>query len=395
MQSVILAAGESSRFWPLTQKHKSLFKIMGRPIIWYTLKGLKESGIKNAIIIQGPKKDIEKELENISGIKTTFITQQKPKGMGNALWQAKSLLRERFVVLNASRVNCKEIIRNIGRNKAVLFGQKTKNPELFGMAKLEKDRILKIIEKPNKKKAPSDIRILGAYLLEPSFFESYAKVKKGVYDFESALSEYVRKKHVRIIILKGENISLKYPWHLFGVERYLIDKFLKRKISKSAVISKRAVVNGNVFIGNNTRILENATINGPCYIGDNCLIGNNALVREYTNLENNTIIGANAEITRSIFQENIHVHSGFFGDSIFGKDCRIGAGFITANRRTDRKTVKTVVEGKKIDTELDFLGGIFGNSVSTGIQCGIMPGVMVKSNAKIWPGTQIFKNTNG
>ena len=60
MQSVILAAGESSRFWPLNQKHKSLLKIMGKPIIWHTLNGLKKSGIKETIIIQGPEKDIEK-----------------------------------------------------------------------------------------------------------------------------------------------------------------------------------------------------------------------------------------------------------------------------------------------------------------------------------------------
>ncbi len=394
MQSVILAAGDSSRFWPLNQKHKSLLKIMGKPIIWHTLNGLKKSGIKETIIVQGPEKDIEKELNNVSGIKTVFITQKEPKGMGNALWQAKSLLKERFLVLNASKIDCKEIIQNIGRDKVALFGQKTENPELFGIAKLEKDRVMKIVEKPDKKNAPSDIKILGVYLLEPSFFESYSKIKKGMYDFESALSEYVKKKYVRMIILKRESSSLKYPWHLFEVEKYLMDIFLKRKVL-SSFVSKKATINGNVFIGENTKILENATINGPCYIGDNCLIGNNSLIREYTNLENNSIVGANSEITRSIFQENVHVHSGFFGDSIFGKDCRIGAGFITANRRIDRKTVKTIIKDKKIDTGLDFLGGIFGDSVGAGIQCGIMPGVMIGSNAKIWPGTQIFKNIDG
>ena len=46
MQAVILTAGESSRFWPLNQRHKSLIKIMGRPLIWYTIEGLKKSGIK-------------------------------------------------------------------------------------------------------------------------------------------------------------------------------------------------------------------------------------------------------------------------------------------------------------------------------------------------------------
>ena len=64
MQAVILAAGESSRFWPLNKNHKSLIKIMGRPLIWWTLKSLEKAGISEAVIIQGPKKEIERELSN-------------------------------------------------------------------------------------------------------------------------------------------------------------------------------------------------------------------------------------------------------------------------------------------------------------------------------------------
>jgi len=71
-QAVILAAGESSRFWPLNQKHKSLFKIMGRPLIWYTIESLKKAGIKDIIIVQGPKKDIEEELKPINPGFTEF-----------------------------------------------------------------------------------------------------------------------------------------------------------------------------------------------------------------------------------------------------------------------------------------------------------------------------------
>ena len=64
MQAVILAAGQSSRFWPLNQRHKSLIKIMGKPLIWYTIQGLKKAGIKETIIIQSPGKDIEEKLKN-------------------------------------------------------------------------------------------------------------------------------------------------------------------------------------------------------------------------------------------------------------------------------------------------------------------------------------------
>ena len=77
MQAVILAAGESLRFWPLNQRHKSLLKIMGRPLIFYTIESLKKAGIKDIIIVQGPKKDIEEDLKNYDlGIDIKYVIQE-------------------------------------------------------------------------------------------------------------------------------------------------------------------------------------------------------------------------------------------------------------------------------------------------------------------------------
>ena len=92
-QAVILAAGESSRFWPLNQKHKSLFKIMGKPLIWYTIEALRKSGIKEIIIVEGAKKDIEEALKKYKfpTLKIKYVLQPKPAGMGDALWRTKDL----------------------------------------------------------------------------------------------------------------------------------------------------------------------------------------------------------------------------------------------------------------------------------------------------------------
>jgi len=185
-QAVILAAGESSRFWPLNQNHKSLFKIMGKPLIWYTIDGLRKSGIKEIIIVEGIKKDIEEELKNyqFKNLKIRYVIQPKPVGMGDALWRTKDFLKGRFFVLNAERVDIDEIIQKSkfknqsSKIKSIFFGQKTKNPQLFGMAELKGDRILKIVEKPEKGKEPSDIKIVGVYLLEPGFFDVYKKTKR-------------------------------------------------------------------------------------------------------------------------------------------------------------------------------------------------------------------------
>ncbi len=172
----------------------------------------------------------------------------------------------------------------------------------------------------------------------------------------------------------------------------LIDKYLKSQIAESAKISKNVIIEGKVHIGENTKILENAVIKGPCYVGDNCIIGNNALVREYTNLEDNVMIGANAEVTRCIFQKDVHIHSGYFGDSIFGKGCRVGAGTVTANVRIDREEVKSVVKGEKIGTGLNSLGVIMGENSKTGINCSFMPGILIGSNCVVGPKSVVSEN---
>jgi NDP-sugar pyrophosphorylase family protein len=171
-----------------------------------------------------------------------------------------------------------------------------------------------------------------------------------------------------------------------------MEKYLNSEIDNSVKISKNVIIEGNVYIGKNTKIFEGAVIKGPCYIGDNCLIGNNALIREYTNLENNVLIGAMAEVTRSIFQEGVHTHSGYFGDSIFGRGCRLGAGTITANVRIDKGEIESVVKGEKIKTGLNSLGCIMGEHTKTGIHCSFMPGVLIGSECLIGPNSIIFEN---
>lgn len=401
MQAVILAAGISSRFWPLNQKHKSLIRIMGKPLIWHTIEGLRKAGTRDLIIVQSPEKDIEKELAHFSlprGLKIKYINQRKSLGMGNALWQTRNLISGPFFVLNAERIDGGEIAKKLKtknkklKAKAVLTGQKTDQPELYGVIKLKASRVVSIIEKPKKGKEPSNIRVVGVYLLSPDFFKLYQKVKKNNYDFEDVLSLYIKDNNAQAVIVKEIAPPLKYPWHLFQIEKYLFDKFLKRKIDKTSKISKNAIIEGKVYIGKRVKIFAGSIIKGPCYVGSDCTIGSNALIRKYTNLEDNVLIGGGAEVKHSIFQKDCHVHSGFFGDSIFGRGCRVGAGTVTANARIDRGKIKIKNRKNKITTNLNYLGAIVGESTKIGINNSLMPGVLIGSGCVVGPNSLVMES---
>ncbi len=394
-----MAAGESSRFWPLNYQHKSLIRVMGKPLIWYTIIALRKAGIKDIIIIQDEKKKIEREIE-ISpwGRKIKYVVQPAPKGMGDAIFSAKPLIKDSFFVLDPYHFIIGELLAEMVRKskktgaKIVLSARNTDTPWKYGILKTKGDRALALNEKPRVGKESSCVRVVGVYLLSPEFFRYYVRVKKGKYAFESALDLYMKEQDTRLVFTKQDTPSLKYPWDLLGLSRLLMSHFLEAKINKSTQISKRATIGNNVYIGQNVKIFEGAVVKDHCYIGDKCVIGNNVLIREYTNLEKNVIVGANAEVARSIFQEGTHVHSGFFGDSILGSSCRVGAGAVTANVRIDRQEIKTHLNGEKVDTGLKSLGAVLGRKASLGIKTGTMPGVLIGNNSIIGPGSIVFEN---
>ena len=403
MQAIILAAGESSRFWPLSEKkHKSLVKIMGKSLIEWTIESVVRAGIKDIIIVQSPNSNLEKYLGNgeIQKIKLSYVVQSEAKGMGDAVMQAESLIKgSNFFVLNPYVFNADDFLSlMIDKQKKtgaemVLLGTKTDKPWNYGIMDLRGDQVLSIVEKPQPQEAPSDIKAVGVYLLPKEFFGYYKRVKEHTYAYEDALALYMKEKEVRMVETLQETPSLKYPWDLFKVNQLMMDAFLqKQKIHKSVKVAKSAIIDGPVQIEENTIIFENAVIKGPCYIGKGCIIGNNTLIRNYTNMEDGVLIGTNAEVARSIFQSRSHTHAGFFGDSIIGEDARIGSGAITANVRMNRKEINPFVKDKRVETKLTALGAIIGDNTHLGVAVNLMPGILVGADVQIGPNTLVREN---
>ncbi len=100
MQAVIIAAGESSRFWPLNQGHKSQLKLLGKPIIAWTIKGLVENNITDIIVVHGAASTIPAELGDGKDLGCTifYVLQEQPLGTGNAL-----LCAARFLLCGRAR----------------------------------------------------------------------------------------------------------------------------------------------------------------------------------------------------------------------------------------------------------------------------------------------------
>jgi len=401
MQAVVLAAGESTRFLPFRYfDHKSLVRILGKPIIVHTIESIKRSGITDVIIVISQKPGVRDLLGDGKkfGVKITYVIQKKPTGGGNGLLLAKKYIKGDFFLLNASHIDFGEfknfmLGRKNNQDKAVLLAKKEKDLEKFGVLKVEKDRVVGVIEKPQKGKEPSDLRLIGIYLFSKDFLKTLTDTPDEHYRLENALSAFVKKEQVRFVKTEISVPSLKYAWDLLEIKNYLFEN-IKTFRGKNVSISKSAEIIGKVAIGDNAVVMEGARIKGPCFIGENTMIGNNAILRGNVDVEESCVIGANMELKNSLVMNNTKMHSGFIGDSIIGEDCRVGADFSTANVRLDRKSVKVVIKENEVDSGLKFLGTFVGRNSKIGIKVSTMPGIIIGQNAIIGPSTVVLHNVS-
>ena len=398
---VILAGGSNSRFFPLNTKvHKGAVNFFGKPLITRTLENLAHNGFKEVIIVQSLRDDENNSLKQVvdqtkHNLEITFITQQESKGMGDALLTVKDQLNDKFAVIFPDLLNGGDLINemiNLNSDGSICASQ-TQEPWLYGILELDGDKALGIEEKPEKGTEKSNIKALGCYLLNQKFISTLNELPESEYNFEEALSQTMKETHVRALILKESIRSLKFPWHLFNLQKILFSAH-KSYTSSSAKVAQTAILNdakGPIIIEDGARIGDFVKLVGPCYIGKNCLVGDYSFVRQ-SSMEEDSIIGAKTEVVRSIIMNKSTLHFGYLADSIIGPNNQIGAGIITANKRLDRTNINTMVKGIKTDTGTNSLGIITGELVKIGIRTSTMPGVLIGSGAQIYPGQVVTKN---
>lgn len=397
-QALVLAGGESSRFYPFDDIHKSFFTLAGKRIIERTVESIKKTPITEIILVLGKKNFAEeKKICSTSKILSDIkiICQEKQLGMADAILSAQEFIKNDFFVVNAQHFTFNNFFGDFVRkhedsqNIATVGLIETKNPQKYGVAVLNGEKLVGVIEKPKLGKEPSNLRLVGTYLFSPKFLEELKKVKRSEYSLETALDIVGKTGKVGCLALSGKTPSLKYPWDILDLKNLVFEK-MEYDISPSAKISQTAIIRGkNVYIGKNAQVFDFSIIEGPAFIGDGTLVGSYSQIRGGTVLEANVEIQRYVDIKNSHIGQGTHIHSGFIGDSVIGKNVKIGANFIVANRRLDRGQICVEVKREKINTQKTNLGVFIGNNTHVGINVSAMPGSVVGKKSIIFPGTVI------
>ena len=219
-KAIIPAAGLGTRFLPATKAQpKEMLPIVDKPTLQYIIEECVASGIEEILIITGRNKksiedhfdrsvELEMELEK-SGkeemlkmvreisdmVNIHFIRQKEPRGLGHAILCAKTFVgNEPFAVLlgddvvyNDNKPCLKQLIDCYEEYKTSVLGVQTVEPQdvnkygIVGGLHIE-DRVYKVknlIEKPAVEEAPSNVAILGRYIITPKIFEILENTKPG------------------------------------------------------------------------------------------------------------------------------------------------------------------------------------------------------------------------
>jgi len=404
MKVVFLCGGIGKRMFPLTED-KFLFKFMGKTLLQHQIEIAQKAGLKEFVMI-GNEFNIKKirEICSQTDANVEYTLQEEPKGMADALLSGKRfLINEEILIVNPNDVfdvsAYKKIIKEAkkGDYGSYIIGYEVDSYFPGGYLEVnEKHELIRIHEKPEEGNQPSNLVNIVIHLHKNSkkLFEYLGNTKSNRDDvYERAMTEMVENGHkIKVIPYDGFWYAIKYPWDVFGVTKYFLDKIKKPDISRKAKLSRRAKIYGNVIIEDNARVLENAVIRGPCYIGKNTVIGNNVLIWNYSHIGDNCVIGYSSEIKHSYIADNCWFHMSYIGDSIIADNCSFGAGTITANFRFDEQPIKVDIQGKKSNSKMDKLGVIMGMNCKTGINSCTMPGVRVGPNGIIGPGVTLLED---
>ncbi len=385
---LLLIAGRSRRFWPLTEK--SLWSISGKTILEHQIDRLKKAGLSEIIVVGGKHNlnDIKKRFPSLHTIEQKDLDQGMQGAVVSALPKFKG---KPILIVGANDVidtsAYKDLLKamNDAKNDGAILAKKVHDYFPGGYIKSSGGRIQAIIEKPGKGKEPSKLINIVAHLhRNPDELLRILQTMTSNHDdgYEQALTKLFATHRYVPISYEGSWNPVKYPWHLLSLTERLLKEIKKPSFHKTAKIHRSAVIEGNVVLAEGVRVLPHATIIGPCSIGPHTIIGNNTLVR-HSSIGAHCVMGYNTEVVRSSLGDHIWTHSSYLGDSVIGDNVAFGAGSVTANLRLDEEEISSLIGNGGMATGLTKFGSAIGSNTRIGIHVSIAPGMKIGANSFI------------
>ncbi len=327
-KAVILSGGKGTRLRPITHTSaKQLVPIANRPILFYGIEAIKEAGITDiGIVVGDTAAEIEEAVGDGSrfGVKVTYIRQEAPLGLAHAVKISRDFVgTDRFIVYLGDNLILDGIKAFVGRftenepNCQILLAH-VPNPEDFGVAELDGERVARLVEKPREPK--TDLALVGVYMFDETVFEAAESIKpswRNELEITDAIQYLIKKgSNVQFQIISGWWKDTGKLGDMLEANRMLLER-LEPKMDGE--VDDKSRIHGRVVVKKGSTI-KNSVLRGPLIIGENTTI-TDSYVGPFTSINYNVEIRG-SEIEHSIVLEDSRICNvdGRIEGSLVGKN---------------------------------------------------------------------------
>ena len=334
MKGLILSGGKGMRLRPITHTSaKQLVPVANKPVLFYGIEAMAEAGIAEVGIIIAP--ETGDEIRSAAGdgsqfgVAITYIEQDEPLGLAHASLTAEPYLDgEPFVMYlgdNLLQGGITELVASFraSRPDALILLTPVDDPQNYGVAELDGDRVVRLVEKPAD--PATDLALVGVYMFTAGIHDAARAIEpspRGELEITDAIQYLVDEgRRVEPHIVRGWWKDTGRLEDMLEANRLVLDR-IEPRVEGELLDSQ---CHGRVVVEAGAR-LERTTVRGPAIIGAGARI-TDAYIGPYTSIGEGCVI-SDAEVEHSILLEGSQVTNleGRMESSLLGRNVKIARG---------------------------------------------------------------------
>ncbi len=309
MQAIIPVAGVGTRLKPHTHTEpKALLHVAGKTILEHIMERLIYADVDDFVFIIGYLGEKIKEFveEKYHEYKLTFVEQEERKGLGHAIYLTKDFIHEESIIVFGDTIFNVDLRNAIKPEFDAVLGVKyVDDPRRFGVVEMDKNIVVKLVEKPNYiKRMPA---LVGVNYIKnyESLFESLEYIinndikTKGEYQLTDALEHMVEKGNKLTTFSVEDWFDCGVPQTLLETNKYMLEHGNDKTLGNTI----NSVIIYPVFIGKNVTI-KNSIIGPFVSIAEDAIITDSIIKNSIIN--NKTEI-VDCQLTDSIVGSNVRL----------------------------------------------------------------------------------------
>jgi glucose-1-phosphate thymidylyltransferase len=312
-----------------------MIPIANEPMLFFGLRHLAEGGLSDVAVILGPLHEgIEEALGDGSsfGVRITYIHQGDPKGLAHAVLCARDFLgKEPFVMYlgdNMLQEGTRSFIQQFQENPcdAVVGVTPVSNPSSYGIAEMDGDRLVSIVEKPTVPR--SNLALIGVYVFSPRIhpiIENLKPSRRGELEITDAIWKlHEEQRTVRVRRVLGWWKDTGRPEDLLEANDLVLNTMHTSCFTNQGTTSSGAKLHGLVRLGRGSFVASTAQIDGPAVIGNDVRIEGSVHLGPNVSIGNRCTLGRGSSVQRSIVMEDAVIEGSVtLSDCIIGRNARI------------------------------------------------------------------------